>query len=79
MTGRPPDNLTGRLFGRLTVLELAARKPVRWRCRCKCGNERTVAAYLLARGRTKSCGCLKIEWIAQARAILVKRRAGQPR
>lgn len=51
----------GTRFGRLVVLE--DREPGRGvitvRCRCDCGNDTTVAATELRRGRIKSCGCLR--------------------
>lgn len=31
------------------------------RCRCDCGGERDFLLHNLARGRTKSCGCVKAE------------------
>ncbi len=50
-------DLTGQRFGRLVVVELAARRPVRWNCTCDCGNTSVVAANCLRSGNTKSCGC----------------------
>jgi hypothetical protein len=35
-------DLTGKRFGRLTVVGIYDRTPngcIRWRCRCDCGNE----------------------------------------
>lgn len=58
------QDLTGKVFGRLTVLERAENnrdKNVKYRCRCKCGNERVVYRNALATGKTKSCGCLNRE------------------
>lgn len=62
-----PTDLTGRRFGRLTVLELdpvpyispnSHKRFRRWRCRCDCGTELTVLQSLLTRKNgTKSCGC----------------------
>lgn len=59
-------DLTGRRFGRLTVLAFAGlacnangRSRASWICRCDCGTERTITADYLGSGRTKSCGCLK--------------------
>ena len=58
-------DLTGRVFGSLTVLELSGRRrypnqtvPV-WRCLCVCGNERNVeSGKLLAKSSpVLSCGC----------------------
>ena len=60
--GYPPmEDLTGRFFGRLTVLEQAEWKngTSYWRCRCECGNETTVRYAYLITGHTKSCGCLQ--------------------
>ena len=60
--GSPPmENLTGRIFGKLTVLELAEWKKGTsyWRCRCECGNETIVRYVYLINGHTKSCGCLQ--------------------
>lgn len=58
----PPTNrkdLTGRVFGRLTVLRPApsAGERAMWRCRCSCGRELDVAASSLTRGLSTSCGC----------------------
>jgi len=53
-------DLTGKTFGRLTVIKEAGRskgKQVLWKCRCRCGKERIVHGVDLSRGRTKSCGC----------------------
>ena len=57
-------DLTGQKFGRLLVLnETSKRKnnSIVWHCICDCGNEYDVAGPSLTRGRTRSCGCLKIE------------------
>lgn len=54
-------DLTGRVFGRLTVIEPEGVNKAgvwMWRCRCECGNEKTVRASCLTSGHTKSCGCL---------------------
>lgn len=55
-------DLTGREFGRLTVLELArktANGNTRWLCECECGNTNIVQSSNLNNGHTRSCGCLK--------------------
>lgn len=55
-------DLTGKQFGRLTVLERATGGGyVKWRCRCSCGNEVVVHGTSLKSGDTRSCGCLKGE------------------
>ncbi len=59
-------DLTGIVFGRLTVLGFAGRHnsprlPRQWFCECLCGRIVCVLATHLAQGRTKSCGCLRTE------------------
>lgn len=61
-------DLTGQTFGRLTVLELAARHPKQgllWHCRCSCGAHLLVMSVSLRSGNTRSCGCLSREGAAQ--------------
>jgi hypothetical protein len=65
--GRKID-LTGKTFGRLTVLKEAGRsnhKKVLWVCVCEDGNKVVVAGCNLRRGNTKSCGCLSRELSAE--------------
>lgn len=51
-------DLTGRMFGRLAVVQRdAADGPPVWLCACECGAEVTVGTTLLTMGKTKSCGC----------------------
>lgn len=58
-------DLTGKTFGRLTVLEAHGRskdrKNVFWKCLCSCGNFKVIMGSSLRRGATKSCGCFHIE------------------
>ena len=54
------EDLTGKRFGRLTVLKRVGtieRRPI-WRCRCDCGRKTDVRSSDLKSGNTKSCGCL---------------------
>ncbi len=58
------NDLKGKAFGYLTVLELTDkkyRKDSVWRCLCKCGNEIEVPTSSLVCGNTTSCGCLNTE------------------
>src|SRR5258708_7439859 len=65
-----PNNimdLTGKRFGRWTVLHFAhairypkCAKAV-WRCRCDCGTEKNVRAESLRNGTSLSCRCLQRE------------------
>lgn len=59
-------NMTGLLFGRLTVQTRAGsiRERSAWLCRCICGSERIVTGLDLRRGTVKSCGCLRSETIS---------------
>lgn len=52
-------DLCGQRFGRLLALEQvpATKRGAIWRCRCDCGNEKTVASYKLRTKNTSSCGC----------------------
>lgn len=58
------EDLTGKVFGRLTVIEPAprsvtpkGRKLPRWWCMCDCGNRFNVLHDSLKRGAATSCGC----------------------
>ncbi len=61
----PMQDLTGKVFGRLTVLRREEQKNGTgyWRCRCECGRETVVRYLYLISGHTKSCGCLQKEKI----------------
>jgi len=56
-------DITGHVFGRLTVLAFDHIKIHRylWRCRCSCGNIAIVNTSDLRTGNTQSCGCLQAE------------------
>lgn len=60
-------DLTGKKFGRLTVIEQvedyvspSGHKHM-WKCQCECGNTTKVIGSSLTSGVTKSCGCLQTE------------------
>lgn len=59
------ENLTGQLFGRLTVIEpsdpIGKRKRTAWLCNCSCGNNSIILSERLKSGDTRSCGCLNNE------------------
>lgn len=57
-------DLTGQIFGRLTVIKkvgLSKNKFVLWLCKCTCGNQIIVTSNNLRTGNTQSCGCLATE------------------
>lgn len=52
--------LSGKKFGRLTVLKMSGIKNSHtiWECKCDCGNIINAVGSNLKIGETKSCGCL---------------------
>lgn len=57
--GKEFIDLTGRRFGKLTVVEKLPSGPnaQRWRCQCDCGSERIAPGRSLRHGKIFSCGC----------------------
>lgn len=61
---RRANNLIGKKFGKLIVLERLKEKKggrIAWHCKCDCGNEINVKGIYLTTGQTRSCGCIKTE------------------
>lgn len=56
-------DLTGKRFGRLTVIERAETKnaKTRWKCLCDCGKYTYTITNRLVQGKTLSCGCRAYE------------------
>lgn len=61
-------DLTGKIFGRLTVLNRVPNRitpkgqsRTMWKCYCICGNESTITSKHLTKNKTLSCGCYKAE------------------
>ena len=54
-------NLTGSIFGRLTVIERFPKSTkagkTRWVCLCTCGEHKVVVGSCLVNCHTTSCGC----------------------
>lgn len=65
------NNLTGKRFGRLTVIKLMPKnkRKTYYECLCDCGNTKIVRSDSLTSGSVQSCGCLKKE---QDRVNLIK-------
>lgn len=55
--GRKQEDLTGKVFNKLTVIKHLENG--KWLCKCDCGNEVIVKSGNLKNGHTKSCGCLR--------------------
>lgn len=53
------DDLTGQVFGWLTVTGRDTTRPRYWNCICDCGNEKSVRKDHLIDGSTQSCGCYR--------------------
>lgn len=64
-------DLTGKRFGRLTVVSQGVlRGPRRtWVCACACGGRRITTTTALVRGSCQSCGCLNLDWMRSPRRI----------
>ena len=61
-------DLTGMKFGRLKVLsKIPNTHPIKWLCRCDCGNSVSVRGTHLTSGAIKSCGCYQIEQARECR------------
>lgn len=56
---KPREDLTGKKFNRLTVLEYLEQS--KWKCRCDCGKEVITYGKFLKSGKVKSCGCYRNE------------------
>lgn len=59
----PPINLSGHVYGRLTVLAEVSPStyPRKWICVCVCGAVKEILGASLRAGLTQSCGCLNKE------------------
>ena len=59
-------DLTGKTFGRLTVIKRIGTDEYRnavWECKCGCGNMCYIPGHSLLSGLTKSCGCLRSDFV----------------
>lgn len=52
-------DLTGQIFGRLTVVGYSHHKKSRgfWHTQCSCGREKIIDGYNMKMGKIQSCGC----------------------
>jgi hypothetical protein len=65
-------DITGRTFGRLTVIGNGGRDrwgKRLWHCRCSCGGETLATARNLKIGHTKSCGCWRRDSAVNVKTI----------
>mgnify|MGYP001611556026 FL=1 len=64
------NDLTNRKFGRLIVLKDSGKRRygnVLWLCRCDCGSRVELRGCALISHNTRSCGCLKKDYINSLR------------
>ncbi len=59
-TGRKRHDITGQVFGKLTVIRYEGRGDHgnMWMCQCECGNYKTTYINTLNKGQVRSCGCI---------------------
>ena len=69
-------DLTGKVFGQLTVLSFShtTTNGAYWLCRCTCGTEKVVPSKLLKNGRAVSCGCRKAQIVRSTIERSIERR-----
>lgn len=71
-------NEMGNRYGRLIVIKQDGFKYGRfasWKCKCNCGNIKSIAGQSLRSGKTNSCGCLNRE-IKRVQAISLNFKHG---
>jgi hypothetical protein len=73
-------DLTGRRFGRLTVLGQSKNRGrrVTWLCQCTCGRRKLLVADYLTCGKARSCGCMRDEMTRKRSTTHGATRARQP-
>ena len=61
---RKQKSLLGKRFGRLLVTKYCGKNKIgqfQWECLCDCGQTKTIVGYVLEKGNSHSCGCLRKE------------------
>lgn len=71
---QPKIDLTGKKFGRLTVLEYAGN--LKWKCQCECGTIKIIYGEALRIGATISCGCYQKEIASNLHNNLIHGKTG---
>lgn len=62
------NDIVGKKFGKLKVISFSEKRNGRayWNCLCDCGNYCIIERSALICGKTKSCGCYKIQRAREA-------------
>lgn len=65
-------NMAGFKSGKLTALERVGSKggAALWRCRCDCGGVALVTTTDLRRGKRKSCGCSRQDFLPKLEPVV---------
>lgn len=80
MAKRKLPDLRGITFGRLYALRrVKTEKGSMWYCFCLCGGRALATTGALRKGTKKSCGCLRVETMAIARAERARKKAQSQR
>ena len=68
------EELQGRKFGKLTVVEFlrTEKRKTYWKCRCDCGKMKEVKADHLKAGKVVSCGCARKDRQIEGHRVLEK-------
>lgn len=79
--GRKID-LTGKVFGYWTVIEedkalTRLKRTTYWKCKCKCGTEKSVAGASLRNNLSKSCGCYNEEVLRSRSTVKIGKKYGR--
>ena len=73
---KPYKDLTGQIFGKLTVVrkDETDKDRIHWLCKCECGNPllKSVSAQNLLTGHTTSCGCIRSQGELKIIQLLTK-------
>ena len=74
-------DITGLVYGRLTVLGYAGKRSAEqrtyWYCRCDCGTLKVICGHNLKQGKSHSCGCLQRELVSKRLTIHGQSRKGK--
>ena len=71
------ENLVGKNFEKLTVIELAPKtknRSILWKCICECGNSKIAKNKNLIEGITTDCGCISKQGYKEGQKIARLRR-----
>lgn len=71
----PKNDLTGRRFGKLVVLEQDKERSIKcsyWKCKCDCGTIKSINGSSMTTGVQVSCGCVRHDRLSLGRLSKIK-------